>query len=97
MMAKLLIAIVLCLAYCNSYSYGQLPAIKISAPTTVTVKWPSDENLFNLSEWFNYLIFVGIVLVAIILIGILLEIIDCGIWCSRRVCNCCGGSKLKVS
>ncbi|KAG2374642.1 hypothetical protein C9374_010661 [Naegleria lovaniensis] len=64
-------------------------------PSGPRTDWPDNANLLNLGMWVDYAIFVGIVAVCIVLIGILLESMDCIIWCSRRVCNCCGGSKLE--
>ena len=92
-----LLGIFLFFVYLCGFAYGQDFNFDISPPTGVAVTWPGDDDLMNLSLWFNYLIFIGIVLVAIIVIGFLLEAIDCSIWCSRRCCKCCGSAVLKVS
>lgn len=75
---------------------GQSLSLEVN-PTGPRVDWPDNDHMLNLGMWVDYAIFVGIVAVCIVLIGILLELMDCIIWCSRRVCNCCGGSKLEVS
>ena len=88
-----LLVLLVCIAMMVMTCSAQIDTSNIT-PKRVSNKWPDD--VLDLKGWIEYAIFILVVMAVIIVIGFILETMDCCVWSFRRCCGLCGGAKYKV-